>query len=211
MDIHTFTIGVGSPGYQKRRDLPYARNSADSLAISKWGSPSDPDDRLTFIDKTANIADVVGQITKLGAPTKDSKILISFSGHGRHFVDNVDGWQLYDDFLGGAQIVDLLSRFNEKAHVTVVSDCCYAGNLLDGLKTTKHAATILAISATGLTGLAFPEQDPPRPEQAVSALVKALEELEPGTPPTELEAALREKLRGKIYQQVPVVKRYEAK
>jgi hypothetical protein len=210
MDIRTFTIGVGTDEKHTRRDLPYARNSADWLAKSKWAKWA-TGESATFIDTDASTVTVTERLTTLADKTEKGKIFVSFSGHGRAFGDETDGWQLTNDVLKGDDIVKLLCHFKAGVEVTVVSDCCYAGNLLDGLNEKKHAATILAISATGLTGLAFPEQTPARPEQAVSALVKALENVEPGTPPEEIQKVLRAELRGKIYQQVPVVKRYEAR
>ena len=66
-----------------------------------------------------------------------------------------------------------------------------------------------AISATGPGGLAFPEQDPPEPGRAVSALVAALEKLWAQlSPPEQLEAKLREEMQPKRYRQVPTVVMY---
>jgi hypothetical protein len=209
MTTFMLTIGVGKPHGSKRTDLYYARNSADKLASSTWGDSAKPESPLTLIDKKAKVIDVKERLSTLATAAKEGdRVCLSFSGHGRGFNETVSGWHLYDDFLKGEKIEEWLREFEKGVKVTVVSDCCYAGDLLSGLSGRKAYASVTAISATGANGLAFPEQEPERPEQAVSALVDALGKVQSWSPAAGLEEALREELKGKVYRQVPVVKEY---
>ena len=203
------TIGVGRPKNSTRVDLYYARNSADKLATLAWGEPAKPDSPARLIDEKATVFDVKERLRTFATAAKDGdRICLSFSGHGRTFNEAAPVWNLYDGVLDGASLEEWLRELERGVKVTIISDCCYAGDLLSGLEDRKASASVTAISATGPNGLAFRQQDPKRSEQAVSALVDALAKLPSWSPATDLQAALREQLGGNVYRQGPVVKEY---
>ena len=135
MTHHVVTVGVGKPQGSRRIDLAYARNSAERLAALATRSRSGlaPTVLLDEAASTTAVTDCLGTLARAAKPGEE--VLLSFSGHGRGFDEKVGGWHLFDAMLGKGQIEALVRDFARGVHVTVVSDCCSGGGLLDGLRT----------------------------------------------------------------------------
>lgn len=86
----------------------------------------------------ATRARVIAELEAAAAalPT-DALFVLSFAGHGSQLedtlIDEADGldeaWCLYDGPLLDDELGVLLDRFAKRAHVAVVSDCCYSSGL----------------------------------------------------------------------------------
>lgn len=116
--------------------LRYAHDDAQVMAdISAANGFTN---RRLLLDADATFENVVTEIRNaISHLAEGGMFLWSFSGHGTRFPGSErehdphdQGWILYDGILLDKCIRALLARFDKRARVVLVSDCCYGGNMV---------------------------------------------------------------------------------